>query len=144
LAPFVDQGRNVVEHRAALPSRDARVIASAREWKALCWIYGWTRRLTVPAGACTHACIAARLVIPWKLRAPHAVLLGCTICVDEFRSGLWPKAEPAPIGLVYSILSPEWNADKTRVDKVRYWTAVARLFRGIDLCRSESMEEVDL
>jgi hypothetical protein len=41
--------------------------------------------------------------------------------------------------LVYSILSPEWNADKTRVDKVRYWTAVARLFR-IDLCRSESME----
>jgi hypothetical protein len=41
---------------------------------------------------------------------------------------------------VYSILSPEWNADKTRVDKVRYWTAVARLFRGIDLCRSESME----
>jgi hypothetical protein len=36
---------------------------------------------------------------------------------------------------------PEWNADKTRVDKVRYWTAVARLFRGIDLCRSESMEE---
>jgi hypothetical protein len=43
--------------------------------------------------------------------------------------------------LVYSILSPEWNADKTRVDKVRYWTAVARLFRGIDLCRSESMEE---
>jgi hypothetical protein len=30
--------------------------------------------------------------------------------------------------LVYSILSPEWNADKTRVDKVRYWTAVARLF----------------
>jgi hypothetical protein len=22
--------------------------------------------------------------------------------------------------LVYSILSPEWNADKTRVDKVRY------------------------
>jgi hypothetical protein len=32
----------------------------------------------------------------------------------------------APMGsdLVYSILSPEWNADKTRVDKVRYWTAV--------------------
>jgi hypothetical protein len=27
----------------------------------VCWIYGWTRRLTVPAGACTHACIAARL-----------------------------------------------------------------------------------
>jgi hypothetical protein len=51
-------------------------------------------------------------------------------------SGLWPKAElGSTMGsdLVYSILSPEWNADKTRVDKVRYWTAVARLFRGIDL-----------
>jgi hypothetical protein len=64
--------------------------------------------------------------------------------VDEFRSqdfGLKLNWE-APMGsdLVYSILSPE-NADKTRVDKVRYWTAVARLFRGIDLCRSESMEE---
>jgi hypothetical protein len=41
--------------------------------------------------------------------------------------------------LVYSILSPEWNADKTRVDKVRYWTAVTPV-PGIDLCRSESME----
>jgi hypothetical protein len=61
--------------------------------------------------------------------------------VDEFRDfGLKLNWE-APMGsdLVYSILSPEWNADKTRVDKVRYWTA--RLFRGIDLCRSESMEE---
>jgi hypothetical protein len=37
--------------------------------------------------------------------------------------------------LVYSILSQN-GTDKTRVDKVRYWTAVARLFRGIDLCRS--------
>jgi hypothetical protein len=24
---------------------------------SVCWIYGWTRRLTVPAGACTHACM---------------------------------------------------------------------------------------
>jgi hypothetical protein len=44
---------------------------------------------------------------------------------------------------VYSILSPEWNADKTRIDKVRYWDC-SRLFRGIDLCRLESMEEADL
>jgi hypothetical protein len=68
--------------------------------------------------------------------------------VDEFRSqdfGLKLNRSTHGIGLgVYSILSPEWNADKTRVDKVRYWTAVARLFRGIDLCRSESMEEADL
>jgi hypothetical protein len=63
--------------------------------------------------------------------------------VDGFALRTLAKAElGAPMGsdLVYSILSPEWNADKTRVDKVRYWTAVARLFRGIDLCRSESME----
>jgi hypothetical protein len=51
--------------------------------------------------------------------------------VDEFRSqdfGLKLNWE-APMGsdLVYSSVS-EWNADKTRVDKVRYWTAVARLF----------------
>jgi hypothetical protein len=46
--------------------------------------------------------------------------------------------------LVYSILSPEWNADKTRVDKVRYWTAVARLFQGIDLCRSGLWRRLDL
>jgi hypothetical protein len=38
--------------------------------------------------------------------------------------------------LVYSILSPEWNADKTRVDKVRYWTAVARLF--LESCAGRS------
>jgi hypothetical protein len=37
LAPrlLADQGRNVAEYLAVLPSRDARVIASAR-WKALC------------------------------------------------------------------------------------------------------------
>jgi hypothetical protein len=64
-----------------------------------------------------------------SLRAPHAVLL-VQSSVDEFRSqdfGLKLNWE-APMGsdLVYSILSPEWNADKTRVDKVRYW--IARLF----------------
>jgi hypothetical protein len=64
--------------------------------------------------------------------------------VDEFRSqdfGLKLNWE-APMGsdLVYSILSPEWNADKTRVDKVRYWTAVARLFRN-RFVQVGSMEE---
>jgi hypothetical protein len=33
-----------------------RVIAVLGE-SSVCWIYGWTRRLTVPAGACTHACM---------------------------------------------------------------------------------------
>jgi hypothetical protein len=64
--------------------------------------------------------------------------------VDEFRSqdfGL--KAELGStygigLGVFYSVSRME--RCKTRVDKVRYWTAVARLFRGIDLCRSESME----
>jgi hypothetical protein len=60
--------------------------------------------------------------------------------VDEFRSqdfGLKLNWE-APMGsdLVYSILSPEWNADKTRVDKVRYWTAVTPV--PWNRCRSES------
>jgi hypothetical protein len=84
-------------------------------------------------------------VIPWKLACTHAVLLGCTqSSVDEFRSqdfGLKLNWE-APMGsdLVYSILSPEWNADKTRVDKVRYWTAVARLFLE-SIVQVGSMEE---
>jgi hypothetical protein len=41
--------------------------------------------------------------------------------------------------LVYSILSPEWNADKTRVDKVLIGLQ-SHACSGIDLCRSESME----
>jgi hypothetical protein len=56
---LLDQGRNVAEYLAA--SITGRTRDCEQEWKALCWIYGWTRRLTVPAGACTHACIAARL-----------------------------------------------------------------------------------
>jgi hypothetical protein len=99
------------------------VIASARVESSVCWIYGWTRRLTVPAGACTHACIAARLrVIPWKLAYRMLYCSAVQSSVDEFRSqdfGLKLNWE-APMGsdLVYS--TPEWNADKTRVDKVRY------------------------
>jgi hypothetical protein len=63
--------------------------------------------------------------------------------VDEFRSqdfGLKLNWE-APMGsdLVYSILSPEWNADKTRVDKVLLDCSRTPV-PGIDLCRSESME----
>jgi hypothetical protein len=46
---LLDQGRNVAEYLAVLPSR-THVIASARV-DSVCWIYGWTRRLTVPAGA---------------------------------------------------------------------------------------------
>jgi hypothetical protein len=79
---LLDQGRNVAEYLAVLPSRDARVIAVLGVESSVCWIYGWTRRLTVPAGACTHACIAARLrVIPWKL--------ACTACCARLYNLVW-------------------------------------------------------
>jgi hypothetical protein len=87
-------------------------------------------------------------VIPWKLACTACCSLGVQSSVDEFRSqdfGLKLNWE-APMGsdLVYSILSPEWNADKTRVDKVRYWTAVARLFRGIDCAGRSLWRRLDL
>jgi hypothetical protein len=74
---------------AVLPSsRDARVIASAREEK-LC-VLDWLadQKIDGASSACTHACIAARLrVIPWKLAcAPHAVPLAVQSVWDEFRS----------------------------------------------------------
>jgi hypothetical protein len=81
-------------------------------------------------------------VIPWA--CVHRMLYCSAVqsSVDEFRSqdfGLKLNWE-APMGsnLVYSILSPEWNADKTRVDKVRYWTAVARLFHK-SICAGRSL-----
>jgi hypothetical protein len=75
----LDQGRNV-EYLAVNFHHWTHAYASA-EWEgSVCWIYGWTRRLTVPAGACTHACIAARLrVIPWKLACTACCTVGCTI-----------------------------------------------------------------
>jgi hypothetical protein len=45
---------------------------------------------------------------------------------------------------VYSILSPEWNADKTRAIQGSLLTAVARLFRGNRFVQVESLREVDL
>jgi hypothetical protein len=62
-------------------------------------------------------------VIPWKLACTACTARLYNLVWTSFASGLWPKAELGSthgIGLVYSILSPEWNADKTRVDKVRY------------------------
>jgi hypothetical protein len=87
-------------------SRDAR--ASAGVESSVCWIYGWTRRLTVPAGACTHACIAARLrVIPWKLACTACCRL-LARCGRVSLSGLWPKAELGSthgigLGVFYSV-----------------------------------------
>jgi hypothetical protein len=62
-ANAADQGRNVAEHSAVLPSRDARVIASAREWELLCAGFSQLdQRLTVPVLALMHALVAR--VIP--------------------------------------------------------------------------------
>jgi hypothetical protein len=91
----------------------------------VCWIYGWTRRLTVPAGACTHACGEAQ-------GDYHGA------CIYMFRSqdfGLKLNWE-APMGSWCILFCLQNGTLKTRVDKVRYWTAVARLF-PVDLCRSE-------
>jgi hypothetical protein len=112
----------------------------------VCWIYGWTRRLTVPAGACTHACIAARLrVIPWKLACTACCTSANLVWTSFALSGLWPKAELGSthgigLGVFYSV--SEWNADKTRVDKVRYGLQ-SRLFR-IDLCGRSLWRRLDL
>jgi hypothetical protein len=91
---LLDQGRNVAEY-LAVPSRDARVIASAGVESSVCWIYGWTRRLTVPAGACTHACIAAAQGDTMEA-CVHRMLYRSAVqsSVDEFRSqDFGPKAE---------------------------------------------------
>jgi hypothetical protein len=46
------------------------------------------------ASGCFHACIAARLrVIPWKLAHRMLYCSAVQSSVDEFLSGLWPKAE---------------------------------------------------
>jgi hypothetical protein len=76
-------------------------------------------------------------VIPWKLA--HAVLLAVQSSVDEFRQDFGLKLNwEAPMGsdLVYSILSPEWNADKTRVEGRSFLTAVARSMESICAGRS--------
>jgi hypothetical protein len=72
LAPrLLDQGRNVAEYLAAHHAR-LRVL----EWKALCWIYGWTRRLTVPG--CLH-CICGEAQGDTMEVACTACCTGCTI-----------------------------------------------------------------
>jgi hypothetical protein len=104
---LLDQGRNVAEYLAVLPSRTHAIA----EWsgKPVCWIYGWTRRLTVPAGACTHACIAARLrVIPWKPCTACCTARLYNLVWTSFGSGLWPKAELGSthgigLGVFYSV-----------------------------------------
>jgi exonuclease III len=147
---LLDQGQNVAEYLAVLPSRDARVIASARSGK-LCVLDLRLDQKVDGVSGCLHSCMHCGEAQGDTMEACVHRMLHCSAVqssVDQFRSkdfGLkfnWDM--PMGSDLVYSILSPEWNADKTRVDKVRYWTAVANLFRGVDLCRSDSMEEAGL
>jgi hypothetical protein len=78
------------------------------------------------ASGCLHSCMHCGEAQGDTMEACVHRMLYCSAVqssVDEFRSqdfGLKLNWE-APMGsdLVYSILSPEWNADKTRVDKVR-------------------------
>jgi hypothetical protein len=104
---LLDQGRNVAEYLAVLPSRDARVIASARSESSVCWI--WLDQKIDGASGCLHSCIARLRVIPWKLACTMLYCSAVQSSVDEFRSqdfGLKLNWE-APMGsdLVYSILS---------------------------------------
>jgi exonuclease III len=145
---LLDQGRNVAEYLAVLPSRDARVIASARSGK-LCVMDLRLDQKIDGASGCLHSCMHCGEAQGDTMEACVHRMLHCSAVqssVDQFRSQDFAMKLnwEAPLGsdLVYSILSPEWNADMTRADKVRYWAAVANLFRGVDLCRSETMEEV--
>jgi hypothetical protein len=93
----------------------------------VCWI--WLDQKIDGASGCLHSCMHCGEAQGDTMEACVHRMLYCSAVqssVDEFRSqdfGLKLNWE-APMGsdLVYSILSPEWNADKTRVDKVRYWT----------------------
>jgi hypothetical protein len=100
------------------------------------------------ASGCLHSCMHLARLRGDTMEACTACCTArlCTPSVDEFRSqdfGLKLNWE-APMGSTWCILFCLQNGtDKTRVEG-SLLTAVARLFRGIDLCRSESMERLDL
>jgi hypothetical protein len=88
----------------------------------VCWIYGWTRRLTVPAVLALMHIGGEAQVIPWLVHRMLYYRLYNLVWTSFALRTLASKlnCEATMGSLVYSILSPEWNADKTRVDKVRY------------------------
>jgi hypothetical protein len=98
----------------------------------VCWI--WLDQKIDGASGCLHSCMHCGEAQGDTMEACVHRMLYCSAVqssVDEFRSqdfGLKLNWE-APMGsdLVYSILSPEWNADKTRVDKVVIGRAVLRM-----------------
>jgi hypothetical protein len=103
-----------------------------------------TRRLTVPV-LCTHA-VRRGSGYHGSWCVPHAVLfIVHLVWTSSHRIlGLKPETGKHPgSDLVYSILSPEWNARISR-RQGSLLTAVARLFRGIDLRRPGGSGEADL
>jgi hypothetical protein len=102
------------------------------ERKALCAGRMADQKIDGASGRLHHVCIAARLrVIPWKLGKTAFVLLGNT--QDEMPSEPLTKAELGSTHRIEQcILFVSRQRYKTRADKVRYWTAVARP-SGIDL-----------
>jgi hypothetical protein len=141
---LLDQGRNVAEYLAVLPSRDARVIASARSGK-LCvldlrldqkidGVLALMHALGEAQGDTMEACV-------------HRMLYRSAVqsSVDEFRSqdfGLKLNWE-APMGSDWCILFCLQNGTLIRPASTRFVIAVARLFRGIDFA-GRSLWRLDL
>jgi hypothetical protein len=110
LAPdCLHQGRNVAEYLAVLPSRDARVIASARSGK-LC-VLDLRLDQKIDGAACLHSCMHCGEAQGDTMEACVHRMLYCSAVqssVDVSLSGLWPKAELGSthgIGLVYYSVS---------------------------------------
>ena len=114
-----DQGRSVAEYLAVLPTRDARVIASARSGKLCVLDLQLDQRVDGVSG-CLHSCMHCGEAQRDTMEGCVHRTLHCSAVqssVDQFRSqdfGLKLNWD-APMGsdLVYSILSPDWEADKT-------------------------------
>jgi hypothetical protein len=94
---------------------------------SVCWIYGWTRRLTVPAGACTHACGEAQ---------GDTMELASNVSL----SGLWPKAE---LGSTHGILV--WlfclQNGTLRPASTRFVIGLQSHACSVSICAGRSMEE---
>jgi hypothetical protein len=109
LAPrlLADQGRNVAEYLAVL--RDARVIAGT-EWK-LCVLDLRLDQKIDGASGCLHSCMHCGEAQGDTMEACVHRMLYCSAVqssVDEFLSGLWPKAELGSthgigLGVFYSV-----------------------------------------
>jgi hypothetical protein len=141
---LLDQDQNVAEYLAVLPSQDARVIASARSGKLCVMVYGWTRRLTVPAGATLmHALRQAQgdTMEACVHRMLHCSAV-CNLVWTSFALRTFLQAELGSLGsdLVYSICLQNGTLIRPTSTRSVIGLQSHNLFRGVDLCRSETME----